>query len=259
MKFIHLSDLHLLPHPQTIRGIDVIARLEAAVDSIGKNFSDAELCMVTGDLTDMGDAESYGDVRRILDRLPMPWHALMGNHDIRSVAQAELPDLPWHADGSLQYELTTDAGEFLILDSLVTREIGRLCETRLAWLKERLTAAEQAGRDVYLFLHHVPFDIGMRWLDGIKLENGDQFQDVLKGFSNIRHMFFGHVHRPVHGSWHGVPFSTVRATVHQAALQFGDTHLFIEENPSYAVVLIDDTSVLIHDHSYLEEYLPITK
>ena len=95
MKFIHLSDTHIRPKPQKIRGIDVHARLEAAVESINKNFSDAELCMVTGDLTDQGDAESYTEVCEILDRLEIPWHGLMGNHDKGNVARATLSHFPW--------------------------------------------------------------------------------------------------------------------------------------------------------------------
>jgi 3',5'-cyclic-AMP phosphodiesterase len=260
MKFIHISDLHILPRPQTIRGIDVCARLDAAVASITANFADAELVMVTGDMTDSGDAESYAEARRILDRLPMPWHTLMGNHDGRaSHARTVLPHLPWQADGSLQYALETPAGRFIALDSSISgKDSGRLTPARLTWLRDQLNSARAVGTDVYLFMHHVPFDISIDWLDEIKFENGDELWDVLKDFDNIRHMFMGHIHRPTHGSWHGIPYSTVYSTSHQVALQFGREQLHIEENPSYAVVLIKDHHVLVHDHSFLEERRPRT-
>ncbi len=260
MKFIHLSDIHLLPRPQTIRGLDVCARLDAAVDSICTNFSDAEFCMVTGDLADTGDAVAYGEVRTILGRLPFPWYPLLGNHDDRAVARAVLGDARWNDDGFLQYDLDTAAGQFIALDSLTTGDDGNLCEKRLGWLRTRLEAARNAGRDVFIFMHHVPFDIGLAWLDNIKLENGDDLWSLLKGFSNIRHLFFGHVHRPVHGSWRGIPFSTVRGCVHQAALLLGDYPPgFIAENPAYAVVLVDKDKVVIHDHSFMDEHLAITR
>lgn len=252
MKFIHLSDTHLLSKPQTIHGVDPRQRLNAAVDCICSQFSDAAFCMVTGDLTDTGNAEDYAEVRRILDRLPFPWHPLLGNHDNRSVAKSVLDFLPWNADGFLQYELETDAGMFIILDSLVNMRTSHLCRKRLDWLQARLDAARSAGKDVYIFMHHVPFDIGIQWLDRIQMQNGDDLWAVLKGFGNIRHMFFGHVHRPVHGSWHGIPFSTVRATAHQVALQLGDgERAFIDEEPSFAVVLLTDDQVVIHDHDFL--------
>lgn len=260
MKFIHISDLHIRPRSQMIKGVDVCARLDAAVDSIIANFADAELCMVTGDMADSGDTESYLEARRILDRLPMPWHTLMGNHDGReSSARKTLPDLPWQPDGSLQYVLETAVGQFIILDSSIGGGVdsGRLTDTRLAYLRQQLQIAQAAGKNVFLFMHHVPFDIGILWLDGMKLENGDELWDVLKDFNNIQHMFMGHIHRPTHGSWHGIPFSTVRSTAHQAALKFEKKIQFINEKPNYAVVLVDDDQVVIHNHSFLEDNLPL--
>lgn len=260
MKFIHLSDIHILPRPQTIKGVDVCARLDAAVESINANFADAELCMVTGDMTDSAEIESYIEARRILDRLPMPWHALMGNHDGHSSnAKKVLANLPWQPDGSLQYTLDTAVGTFIVLDSSVVGHLdsGRLSRSRLAYLREQLVIAQASQKDVFLFMHHVPFDIGIHWLDGMKLENGDELWDVLRGFDNVRQIFMGHIHRPTHGSWHGIPFSTVRSTAHQVALRFEHEHQFIGETPSYAVVLVDEDQVVIHDHSFLEENLPI--
>jgi 3',5'-cyclic AMP phosphodiesterase CpdA len=243
-----------------IRGVDVCARLDAAVESIGKNFSDAELCMVTGDLVDLGNAESYREVCSILDRLPMPWHGLMGNHDKGGIARTTLSHLPWLPDGSLQYEIATDAGQFIVLDSSIDADSGRLSQSRLNWLRESLAAAKSAAKDAYLFMHHVPFDIGIPWLDRIKMENGDEMWATIKGFDNVRHMFFGHVHRPVHGSWHGIPYSTVRATAHQVALQFEDRpQRFIEEAPAFAVVIVNNERVLIHDHSFMDEHLLIVE
>ncbi len=260
VKFIHLSDIHILPRPQTIRDIDVCARLDAAVNSICTNFSDAAFCMVTGDLSDRGESAAYFEGRAILDRLPMPWYPLLGNHDDRAIAQASLGEAPWHADGFLQYDFQTEAGQFIVLDSLTAGDGGHLCEKRLGWLRDRLEAAKSQGRKVFIFMHHVPFDIGIPWLDGMKMENGEQMFAILQEFSHIRHMFFGHVHRPVHGSWQGIPFSTVRGCVHQAALRFGrSTPEFIAENPAYGVVLIDENQVIIHDHSFLDEHLPIVR
>lgn len=259
-KFIHLSDLHILADSKTIHGVDTYARLEAAVDSIVNNFADAEFCMVTGDLADRGEADAYRRVGEVLDRLPFPWHPLVGNHDDRAVARNIFGALPWHDDGFLQYEIETPAGSFLVLDSVDGTDAGRLCERRLAWLQTRLDAARDAGKNVYLFMHHVPFDIGIGWLDEINMVDGDAMAAILAGYDNVKHLFMGHVHRPCHGSWHGIPFSTIRGNAHQAALRLGETsHLFIAENPSYDIVLIENNHVVIHDHSFLEERHPITR
>lgn len=254
MKFIHLSDLHLLARRQNHRGVDAHARLEAATASIRANFSDVALCMVTGDLADKGEAKAYRDVCEILDRLPCPWHPLMGNHDDRTEARAVLAKFPWHKDGFLQYEIETEVGRFIVIDSVLGRGGGVLCQPRLNWLRSSLDAAQNAEKDVFLFMHHVPFDIGISWLDAIKMENGELLAELLRDYDNIRHLFLGHIHRPCHGSWKGIPFSTVRTTSHQVALSLGDSEpTFIDENPSYAVVLIEGDRVVVHDHSFLEE------
>ncbi len=253
LKFIHLSDLHLLPEEQKLHGIDPCASLEAAVNCICSDFADAEFCMVTGDFTDAGDVVSYQTARRILDRLPHSWHGLMGNHDAKaSNAQIALPDLPWQSDGSLQYALETPMGVFIVLDSSVGGvDSGKLDAKRLDFLRQQLGLAKAAGRDVFLFMHHVPFGIGIGWLDAVKLENSAELWQVLKGFDNIRHMFFGHIHRPTHGSWHGIPFSTVRATAHQVLLDLGDaTSKFVDEDPAFAVVIVANDQVVVHDHTF---------
>ncbi|MGR3290279.1 MAG: phosphodiesterase, partial [Paracoccaceae bacterium] len=164
----------------------------------------------------------------------------------------------WDDDGFLQYDLQTKVGRFLVLDTLIPGDAGRLGEKRLGWLRGRLEAAKETQQDVFIFMHHVPFDIGMPWLDRIKMENGDDLWSVLADFDRVRHLFFGHVHRPVHGSWHGIPFSAVRATTHQVVLRFNDVDpQFIEESPAYSVVLVGSDQVVIHDHNFLDEQLPL--
>ncbi|KLN59196.1 hypothetical protein WH96_18820 [Kiloniella spongiae] len=257
MKFIHLSDTHLLPKSETIIGIDACDRLEVAVESISRDFSDAAFCIITGDLTDRGDPQSYREFIRILDRLPIPWYALMGNHDERHVAKEELPDLPWCSDGYLYYEFATEVGQFVVLDSLVDMDTSYLSKEQLDWLDGCLARARAAQKSVYLFVHHVSFDIGIPWLDEqYNMNNGDELGAILKKHNNVRHLFCGHVHRPIHGSWQGIPFSTVRSTCHQVALKLtGEKVIFTDEPPSYAVVLLRDNRVVIHDHNFLGEQI----
>ena len=256
MKFIHLTDPHLVPRPRRLYDIDVHDRLAAAVKSINENHADAEFCMVTGDLADKGEQDAYLELRGILDELACPWHPLVGNHDSREVARAHLPDLPWHEDGFLQYSLKTSAGRFVALDSVDEgRGSGLICEKRLGWLRQQLEKTRSANEDVLLFMHHAPFEVGIHGLDRIRLMDADPFLDLLSEFDHIRHLFMGHLHRSLHGSWRGIPFSTVKATAHQISLIVDDYSPLTacRENPAYAVVLVSKNAVIIHDHSYLEE------
>jgi len=256
MKFIHLTDPHLVAPPADLFGIDGRERLAKAVASIARHHADAELCVITGDITHWAEPGAYAAFEEIVSALPMPWQALIGNHDGREEMRAALPALPWADDGFLHYPLDTSAGRFLILDTVDPGvSSGRLCEKRLAWLKEALADSEIEGLDVFLFMHHAPMDVGIPGLDAIRLLNADDFAACIAGFDNLRHLFFGHLHRACHGSWKGLPFSTVRATAHQIAFDLTEDRPLAgsAELPDYAVVLIEDDKVVIHDHSYLEE------
>ena len=57
MKIIHLSDPHI--YTDKIHGIDPVDRFKKALDHIIINHSDADLFAITGDITDLGDKESY--------------------------------------------------------------------------------------------------------------------------------------------------------------------------------------------------------
>jgi len=70
-------------------------------------------------------------------------------------------------------------------------------------------------------------------------------------------MFFGHVHRPISGSWLGIPFSTLRGTNHQVCFDLSPTAArdACHEPPAYAVVLIGADTVVVHTHDYLDARL----
>ena len=62
----------------------------------------------------------------------------------------------------------------------------------------------------------------------------------------------GHVHRPISGLWHGVPFHIQRALMHQVHHEFdqpGHIRGSIEA-PDLAYVTVTDGQILIHDCSF---------
>jgi len=256
MKFIHLTDSHLVAPPQSLFEMNMGARLKGAIRSIIEHHRDASFCVVTGDLTHWGEVGAFELFRNTMNELPIPWHAIPGNHDLRSVFSMILPDTPVTQNGFIQYGLDTPQGRFVFLDTVDEgKSSGFLCSDRLGWLKSELEYAEKSETDVYLFMHHAPMPIGINGVDRIRLTNGDEFSDLVSRFKNIRHLFFGHVHRPCHGVWRGLPFSTVKATAHQIAftLDPDDPLISSREDPAYAVVLIDQDGVIIHDYSYFDE------
>ena len=253
-KFIHITDTHFVPAPQRLYGLDPRARLRAAVADINAHHADAECVVITGDLTHLGEPQAFRDLHQVLAELKVPYHLVLGNHDLRDNFRAVFGDTPVDDNGFVQYSFALADGVGLVIDTLIEgSDAGHLCERRLAWLEARL--GELRGRPVYLFLHHAPCDIGVPSMDDLRLLRSEGLARLLKAHGGIRHIFFGHVHRPIAGSWHGIPLSTLPATNHQVMLQFKVAQLTpgTLEQPAYGVVRVEDDSVIVHFHSYLDD------
>lgn len=254
MKFIHVTDPHIVPPGQTLYGLDPQARLRACIDDINRRQADAAFAIFTGDLAHKGEPEAYSVLRDELARLAMPVHLLLGNHDHRGNFLDAFPRSPRDGDGFIQFTLDTEIGRFVCID---TNEpgvpYGALCDRRLEWLRRALDAS--ADVPVYLFLHHPPFPVGIRRMDQISLQQPERLAAIVEGRRNIRHMFFGHLHRPIGGSWRGIPMTTMRATSHQVALDFVTEGRVpgSHEPPAYAVVLADRDTTVVHFHDFLDE------
>ncbi|MCI3204276.1 MULTISPECIES: phosphodiesterase [Pandoraea] len=253
-KIIHITDTHLVTPGEPLYGLDPYARLVACVDDILEHHTDAECCVITGDLTHRGEASGYAALREQLDRLPFPSFPLMGNHDLRSVFTGAFPERLRDENGFVQGRFDVGDASLLMLDTLDEGQHGGLyCEARRAWLARELDRLGE--RPAYLFMHHPPFDIGIASLDNIGMANPEAFLALVGGRKNIRHLFFGHVHRPVCGSWHGIPYSTMRGLNHQVPF---DMHTVFpvrqsHEPPAYAVVLLAQDQVTVHFHDYLDK------
>jgi len=261
MKFIHLTDTHLVARGRALHGLDPAARLEACVARIAERHADAAFCVHTGDLADRGDPAAYACARELFAALPMPVHAVPGNHDDRDAFAAAFPRAPRDEAGFVQQAFTHDGVTCVLLDTLEPAEgsAGACCERRAAWLAGRL--AEAADGPVLLFMHHPPFDIGLPALDAIGLADAGPFERTVARAGNVRHLFFGHAHRPICGQWRGISFSTLYGTSHQTRLDFqrAGRIAYTAEPPAYAVVLVQGDQITIHTDHFLEDEADIRR
>ncbi len=257
MKFIHITDTHIVPPGKKLHGLDPRARLDACIADVNANHGDAEFCVITGDLAHAGQAEAYENFKECLSRLSLPYHLLIGNHDNRQTFCEVFPETVCGDNGFVQSALDTSAGPFILLDTVFETpekgsHWGEFCDRRADWLRAQLDAA--GGKPTYIFLHHPPFDIALPSVDNIKLREPGALSAVIDEFSSIRYLFFGHVHRPVSGSWRGVPFSMLPGTNHQVAFDF-ETVTPVpksQEPPGYGVVFLSPVSVVVHTHDFLD-------
>lgn len=254
LKFIHLTDTHLIAAGRALYGIDPAWRLRQAIESINREQPDAAFAIVTGDLAHWGEPAAYEALREELARLTMPVRLLIGNHDDRGHFLRAFADTPTIEGGYLQYAFTAGGIHHVVLDSNEPGVAwGQFCAARARWLDRELAAS--GDLPVHLFIHHPPFAVGIGAMDRISLREPGPLREVLMAHrGRVRHLFFGHLHRPLAGSWLGIPVSTVRGTNHQVALHLGDTERIggSFEPPQYAVVLADHEQTIVHLHDFAD-------
>ncbi|MGO1251776.1 MAG: phosphodiesterase [Alcaligenes aquatilis] len=254
MKFIHLTDTHLVADAGLLYGSNPKVRLQQAVAHFSQHQTDAQAVVITGDLTHYGHDQAYQHLCQCLSSVDIPIYPILGNHDHRERFKNHFPTVPCDDNGFVQYAVGFGDYQALFLD---TNEPGVswgvFCERRAAWLRARLQAT---SGPVLIFMHHPFFPIGISSMDSISLRDTRPFMAAIAGQEHrIRHVFFGHIHRPILGTFRGMPYSTLRGTNHQVALDLhGDANCIIgsHEQPQYGVVRLDTEQVLIHIEDYLD-------
>lgn len=254
-KIIQITDTHLTPPGRSLFDTDPAVRLRQCLQDIQRTQPDAAWLIFTGDLAHDGEVEAYALLRAILaEEARIPWRLALGNHDDRAAFREVFPDHPVDEHGFVQSVVDLEEARLVLLD---TREAGthggRLCERRLAWLGARLD--EVRGREVQIFMHHPPFLIGMASVDSIRLIDEGPLADLLERHGRVRHMYFGHVHRPIAGNWRGIPMSMSYGLNHQAALNLDGAQWTGRIGPAeYAVALIEQDRTVVHFHDFLYAY-----
>jgi 3',5'-cyclic-AMP phosphodiesterase len=251
MKFLHITDLHLVTPGALLKGLDPERRFARCIDDINLHHGDAECCVITGDLADAAEPGAYQLLQDELMRCRIPCHLLIGNHDHRGRFCDYFPHTGVDENGFIQSTIQTSAGVFLFLDSVRAKtHSGEYGEAKQEWLRTQLE--KHKDQDLFLFMHHPPFDIHLPCIDRIGLHEQRAFTDIVKPYrQSIRHLFFGHAHRPLCGNWLGISYSSLRGTNHQVGLDFNATEIsYVDEAPEYAIVFVDPDRLVIHSNTY---------
>ncbi len=146
LRIAVLSDIHVSP------GNAAETKLRETVDEI--NASDADLVVVTGDLTNRGSSAELQAVRTVLDGLKKPYHAIPGNHETNwsDNAARTFPEL----FGSDRFALRRND---VVLIGLSTGPYlkmgdGHVRAEDVTFLKKSLARLAADGAPVLLFMHY---------------------------------------------------------------------------------------------------------
>lgn len=158
---IQLSDPHLVdratPH---FHDVDPVANLQMALATVRQGALRPDLLLVTGDITDAGEAAAYRRAADIIDGAADGWGCpvmyLPGNHDDRATFAATLLGADGAAAARPRLQQRTVRGLRVVgLDSVVPgRSGGHLDAGQLRELAEMLRTP--AGAGTILALHHPP-------------------------------------------------------------------------------------------------------
>lgn len=257
LKFVILSDLHIVPEGRVSCGLDTAERFAEAIDHVNRVHGDAAFCLIAGDLADRGDAASYERLKGMLGGFSLPVHLTLGNHDDRETFLSVFGPSEADENGHVNKVIDADGYRVLLLDSSepALGAAGTLCENRLAWLAARLEEARD--RPVIVVLHHHANDLLLP-VDAIKLDNGPRFVEVLKQHPDVRQVLAGHVHITTTGLFHGIPFTTLAGSHYNVGVHMNGRNGWqprFEGPAQYAVVVADEHSVLVHFENYIDRHL----
>jgi Icc protein len=163
----------------------------------------------------VGDYElAYEHFQRLVSRLHVPVHYVMGNHDRRVPFRRVILQDPHPTDRPYYYAFTSGAYRICVLDSLQPQQDGGYVgQAQLAWLRKQLH--QHAEAPTVVVLHHQAVPVGVDLLDRIMLMDGEQFWRVVDEVNNVCAVLCGHVHLPYTGQHDGVPVLTTPSTCFQ--------------------------------------------
>ena len=214
---VQLSDIHILPEGQLYGRIDTLEVVAEALRSLENLTVPVDLLLLTGDLADHGQPESYRRLREVVepaaDRLGAQVLYMMGNHDARPAFRQGLLDAE-PTEESVDRVMWMDGLRVIGLDSTVPGlHHGEIDQAQLEWLAAEL--AEPAPLGTIVAVHHPPIYSPLPLLQWLNLTNADQLAEVIDG-TDVLLVVAGHTHHTTAGLLGGVPVWVATATAYQS-------------------------------------------
>jgi 3',5'-cyclic AMP phosphodiesterase CpdA len=233
MLLAQISDLHFLPQGTLAFGrVDVAGSLERAIDHLAALQPRPDAVLITGDLTNDGDAGVWAALTKALALLDAPVYPLPGNHDDRELMRRAFAPLGlFPARGPLCFAVELGPLRLIGLDSLLPGEpAGELGAEQLAWLDARLREAPQTP--ALVALHHPPFATGIDHMDAMMLADAAALTAVIGRHPQVERVLCGHVHRSVQCRFAGTIAQIAPGVAHAVQLALsGEPARWIMEPP----------------------------
>jgi len=233
-----LSDLHIGAEWE---GLDPAPRLQRVVEALLSLPNQVDAVIITGDVAADGRPADYALARELLDPLPMPVHALPGNHDDRAELRRAFR-LPGEGAEPINYTAEVGSLKVVAFDSTGPgQDFAELSPGQLGWLDRAL--GEEPERPTLLAMHHSPLATGIEEWDGVNMPAAARaaLGEVLAAHPQVRAVVGGHLHRVAASSLAGRPVLSAPSTYLQARPNFATEAVELDgEPPGFALYALLD-------------------
>ena len=197
-KIVQITDCHLFGDADgTLLGINTRNSFNAVLELVKQHSADADLVIVTGDISQDDSIASYSFCQRQLETLGIPFAWIYGNHD----EPERLAQTAFNANFPQTVQL--EDWQVLLLHSQITGAVhGELLNDELTRLST--TLATHPERPILVVTHHHPLPVGSQWMDAINLRNGRHLFELLTTSHQVKLLIHGHIHQALEAQEQGV-------------------------------------------------------
>ncbi|MGL5058364.1 MAG: 3',5'-cyclic-AMP phosphodiesterase [Microcoleus sp.] len=202
LRVAQITDTHLFAElDREWKGISTARTLQVVLDRLQQIQPPPEILLLTGDLSQDETPESYHRLVSLIAPLEIPAYWIPGNHDNIPIMADILNRPPIYPEKSFQL----GNWQFLLLSSVEPGCSGGLLSAEsLQWLDSQL---QQTGdRPVIIALHHHPLPIECEIMDGMMLQNTDEFFAIVDRYPQIKIVLCGHIHQEFYQQRNGVSY-----------------------------------------------------
>ena len=181
------SDIHNFNDPdKSYLGVIPQRSLDKCIESAV--ISNKDLIVLLGDNSHDGSIDSYRRILECFSKYKCEKLIVAGNHDNLTNMNIVFGYTDWHKFNSKIIRANVN---IIALNTVVNNEdYGFLNNEELGKLKE----ISRSKKELVIFMHHPPINIGSNIMDKLKITTGEVMLDILKSRSTNTHIFFGHVH-----------------------------------------------------------------
>jgi len=217
VSWVHFGDLHM-----TKAGGQNNRDLAQIVNEVNQAFAGTvSFVFLPGDVADDGSRAAYAVVRGELDRLKVPWCAIIGDHDVHEKSFANFKEA---MSEQTHYAFTVGDTRFLAMNAFDVPEPPSftVSKEQLRWAEDELKLATKNGQTKVILLHCYPSDLKV---------GGAEIRGLVRGY-DVRLIEMGHTHYNELANDGRTLYSATRSTGQ------------IEEGPvGYSVTNVDGNAV----------------